>query len=437
MTSQKLVWRKTNAPTASSRTDDIWFVSPDVGWAVNSDGNIIKTENGGGSWVNQHSDSEVYLRCVGFAGTQRGWVGSISDIRRLFATTDGTHWNLVENLPPTPNKVCGLSVVDEQVVYGSGTNDPRDRPAVLKTVDGGANWTSIDMAAHASLLVDIHFATRERGWVVGGRGVPANPGQPVSRRMVQPVMLFTEDGGASWTDLVPDKTGFPHGEWGWKIFFVDDRVIVVSLENFSAGAILKSADGGKTWRRLPINDQKHNTNLEGVGFISENVGWVGGWGDPNFTSGLTSATNDGGQNWSDATDVVGRFINRFRFFGSPVTIGYASGDTVYKYSAEPVPPPPVAAAAASASLLRSPASTAVMHEDPIVRIPQGARRLRVDLWDRFGGHLELENEQNPQAGDRTLRIDRQAAVNAGLVGPAGILRVTVDGRAESRLLQLN
>lgn len=35
-----LNWRRTNAPVASSRTDDIWFIDSDAGWAVNSAVNI-------------------------------------------------------------------------------------------------------------------------------------------------------------------------------------------------------------------------------------------------------------------------------------------------------------------------------------------------------------------------------------------------------------
>jgi hypothetical protein len=38
-------------------------------------------------------------------------------------------------------------------------------------------------------------------------------------------------------------------------------------------------DGGKTWQRLPINDPQEKKNLEGVGFIGSQVGWVGGGGD--------------------------------------------------------------------------------------------------------------------------------------------------------------
>src|SRR5687767_13568758 len=100
-----LMWRKTNAPISSSRTDDIWFVSADVGWAVNSNGQILKTEDGGDSWTVQHQDNSVYLRCVGFAGDRIGWAGSLRGTR-LFHTTDGgANWAAVSNLPPTPAKI--------------------------------------------------------------------------------------------------------------------------------------------------------------------------------------------------------------------------------------------------------------------------------------------------------------------------------------------
>src|ERR1700687_3416526 len=93
----------------------------------------------------------------------------------------------------------------------------------------------------------IHFQNRNRGWVVGGRDVVACPGRRATRDVVRPVVLFTEDGGNTWTDLIPQsaKRRFPLGEWGWKIFFLDDSVAFISLENFLDGAILKSVDGGK------------------------------------------------------------------------------------------------------------------------------------------------------------------------------------------------
>jgi photosystem II stability/assembly factor-like uncharacterized protein len=439
ITNPGLFWRKTNAPLSSSRTDDIWFVSPETGWAVNSNGQILKTGDGGDSWAVQHQDSSVYLRCVGFADANVGWAGSITAARRLFHTTDGgASWALVGNLPPKPSKICGISVVDRQVVYASGTNDPADDPAVLKTTDGGASWTSIDMTPHASLLVDIHFATRDRGWVVGGKDVVACPGRRATRDVVRPVVLFTEDGGATWTDLIRrnQRQRFPLGEWGWKIFFLNSTTAFVSLENFLDGAILKSVDGGRSWTRLRINDRQRNSNLEGVGFISETVGWVGGWGDVDFVGGFTSQTQDGGNNWDNANE-VGFRLNRFRFFGDPVTVGYASGDTVYKYSLAPATP--VAAAAPPRRRLLRETHAPVIPSGPnevAISVPEGAGSLRVTVWDRFGNQLDLVAEEKPAAGDRVIRFDPDDPAAGRLLGSGGILRVTIDDQVESRLISL-
>lgn len=432
-----LLWRKTGAPTASSRTDDIWFETPESGWAVNSNGQILKTEDGGNTWTIQHEDSSVYLRCIGVSG-KIGVAGCVGGPRRMFSTRDGAKWREVENLPPKPTKICGVSVVDEKVVFASGTNDPRDDPAVIKTVDGGATWTFIDMRAHASLLVDIHFQTRDRGWVVGGRDMVACPGRRATRDVVKPVVLFTEDGGNTWRDLIPAgaKRRFPFGEWGWKIFFLNDRVVFVSLENFLDGAFLKSVDGGMTWERLRINDRQRNSNLEGIGFISEQVGWVGGWGDFQMQGGFTSQTTDGGHNWDNANE-VGFRLNRFRFFGNPVTVGYASGDTVYKYSTQPVPiQPAVETVAPSLPRTVQPALLAAAQGGPVLEVPEGARTMRVDVWDRFGNHLQLLAQDNPEPGVRTLRLKPEDVNNAGLLGNAAVLRVTIDDRVESQMIPL-
>jgi hypothetical protein len=178
-----LQWCATPAPK-QRRHDDIWFSDPQIGWAVNSDGQIIKTIDGGVSWIPQLQD-DVYWRCIGFATPQGGWAGTLTRGRRLYATTDGgATWELIDARLPAnaPPGICGLSVVNEQVVYASGTNFPNRPAAVVKTTDGGATWSGLDvtwtddlgMAARPSLLVDIYFTTPERGWVSAARR-PSSP----------------------------------------------------------------------------------------------------------------------------------------------------------------------------------------------------------------------------------------------------------------------
>jgi photosystem II stability/assembly factor-like uncharacterized protein len=436
-------WRLTNAPPASSRTDDIWFLDPKVGWAVNSNGSIIHTTDGFDSFEVQFQDvppigfDPIYFRCLAFASPTRGWAGTLTAGKPLFETTDGKSWTQVTNLPTlAPSAICGMFAVNDQVVYASGTNFPNRPPRMMKTLDGGQTWTAWDMRPWADILIDTYFTSPDRGWVVGGK-----TDQPVpTRNNVKPVVLFTEDGGQTWVNRVASlQSAFPAGEWGWKIQFLNDQIGFVTLENFNAGAILKTTDGGLTWTRQVINDPQHNANLEGIGFVDEHHGWVGGWGDANFQRLSSSETFDGGLTWRDANE-IGRAINRFRFFGTPVTVGYASGETVYKYSSEPVPAPMAARAVAprrgrvidDLEPLEAAGQTSIT-----VTVPAHAARLAVRIWDRFGDHVRtLVDEANPSAGHRVLSWDRTD--DAGHVLPPGyfIWRVTVDQTSESRLVLL-
>ncbi len=440
-------WRRTSAPDAGARHDDVFFLTPELGWAVNSDGKILHTEDGGASWAVQFTTDGLWLRCVGFASETRGWVGTLSRPERLLETTDGgTTWQPVRNLPDdAPLMICGLSVVDENVVYASGTNYPFPahddlRARMMKTVDGGATWTAWDMTEHASNLIDTHFTSAERGWVVGGLADPsADPGTGGHRsENVRAVVLRTEDGGRTWTNTIANLgPELPLAEWGWKIQFVDDRVGFVSLESMDRGAILRTEDGGQTWQRLPINDPQGNKNLEGVGFLDANTGWVGGWGDARFVGGFSSSTVDGGRQWDDANQ-IGRFINRFRFLGNPLEVGYAAGLTVYKYTNEPLPLATEREAAPPPVLLEDREPVEV--EPPLqlrVSVPEGAPKLVVNVWERFGEHVRrLVDEESPAAGPRTVEWDLTGDDGRPLEPGRFLVRVTAGDVSESRIVRM-
>jgi photosystem II stability/assembly factor-like uncharacterized protein len=419
-------WRRTNAPMANSRTDDIWFLDANRGWAVNSNGHILHTGDGGATWVRQFSaGTGTYLRCVSFANDQQGWVGTVTASRRLFRTVNGgTTWTRVDNLPPeAPPAICGLSVVNERVIYAAGTNFPDQPTGVIKTVDGGASWTGIDMGAHATLLVDIFFLDERRGFVVGGKADVPNPG----REHVIPVVLFTEDGGLTWENrLAGMEAELPRGEWGWKIQFLSETVGFVSLENFDDGAILKTSDGGRTWTRIVINDPQNNANLEGIGFVDENLGWVGGWGDRQGVGGFTSETRDGGQTWTDANH-VGNRINRFRFIREPELVGYASGRTVYKYSAAAN-----AAVAGFIETLDEGEDEDIISSRLPVKIPvnsqYSAGAVQVDIWDRFGEHVATLLEES---ASREITWSGETESGKKAAGGFYIYRVTIDDSDDS------
>jgi len=430
-------WSATRAPSRR-RYDDVWFFDENVAIAVNSTGEILKTTDGGTNWPKKFQtplippqNRAVYLRCLAFADAMHGWAGTTTREHRLFRTRDGGEtWSPVDNLPAAPAKICGLFAASKDVVYGSGTNDPSDGAAMIKTTDDGATWQTIDMSAHASSLIDVHFRNERHGFVVGGFTKDPQP----DYANVRPVILETQDGGRTWVDRLQGmRSEFVDGTWGWKIQFLNDALGYVSLENLTRALILKTTDGGKAWKKI---DVAGNANLEGIGFLDDTVGWVGGWGDESFNSGTSSFTGDGGQSWANANE-IGRFINRFRFFGTPPRFGYASGQTVYRFSPQPVV---AAAAVASArSLIKS--ADDVVYGDPVVPIridvPPGAKQVAIQIWNRFTKEVcVLLNESAPTPGARTINWDRRDE-NGASVGPGiYIYRVTIDDHAESQIISL-
>jgi photosystem II stability/assembly factor-like uncharacterized protein len=469
-------WVATNSPTATSRTDDIWFFDEKKGWLVNSNGDVSQTLDGGDTWtqkkfIDPGTPGFPYLRCMGWANEKIGWVGAVTTFLDptnpkdflqvlLHRTTDGgTTWSNISNMPDSsPAGICGMSVVNEKVIYGAGTNDPNlPGPGLVKSTDGGVTWTHTDLKQHADNLIDVRFIDENTGWIVGGKKDPACPPNKKGYEtypqyaQLKPVVLKTTDGGATWVNKAADVGGFDCGEWGWKIQWLDAKVGFVSLENFTTAAILKTTDGGETWVRLPIADSSGkviNTDLEGVGFISAESGWVGGWGD-NFEGLFNSMSVDGGKTWTAQDNTPGNpateqriKINRYRFFGDPISVGYCSGAQVYKGSAAA----PATLSAAAKVAAPQPAGLALSHTAYVSRrsveisyvLPQDAQRVFVGIWNHFAFLVKiLVNGESQKAGRHTVIWDGTDNAGRPLGGGVYICRMSVDGRTgESQMVRL-
>ena len=311
--SQTYEWNPLPNAPVSGRNDDISFITPTLGWVGTAAGQIYKTTDGGDTWIEQFQ-TMAYIRSLKFADSLNGWAGTLDINNLLFHTTNGGNtWNPVTNIPTspvTPFRICGLNVVNKDVVYGSGAYDG---PAVIiKTTNGGTNWQSIDMSGYATNLIDCHFFNKDSGFVVGGSPDGVFNSNDIT---VKVVILFTSDGGNSWQTKFTGKT---QGEWGWKISFPSRQFGYVSVENFNSASVIKTIDGGNSWSQRII---KGISDLEGIGFINENMGWIAARTSEKLTT-------NGGNTWQDVN--IGNQINRFQFFGD--TLGYASGNTVYKYT---------------------------------------------------------------------------------------------------------
>lgn len=335
-----------NAPK-SWRCDDVYFLTPKMGWVVSpyyTDscwgthgkwGQIWKTRDGGNTWQLLKDSSAIYYRSIGFADSLHGWMGNLADTRMfpcgrstpdtvaLYYTNDGGNtWAPVTGIPsPAPKGICGISVVNDSVVYAYGRFF--GPPVLVKTMDRGKTWTSTDMSPYASVgLIDGWFWNQDTGFITGQDGANA-------------VILHTVDGGATWQTVYHASRG--DSDHVWKLSFPSRDTGYGSLECLYYGRhkryFVKTVDGGKTWTEYPFIS---GYDEEGCGFINDSIGWIGG-----DNCAPTYITFDGGKNWQadNGFGVTtppyqycsdGFTINRFRRFGD--TLMYASGNTVYKLS---------------------------------------------------------------------------------------------------------
>lgn len=309
--------------SASFRHDDIFFVNQDTGWVCNVDGNIYKTSDGGNTWTTQLSQPNTSFRCIGFASPTKGWAGNLGtgrwsptvDTLPLYSTNDGgATWQAVLNIAGTlPKGICGINVVNDTVVYAVGRVGG---PAFLmKTINGGISWQSIDMNSLAFQLVDCKFFSADTGIVVGGF-----PGPTYNDSKYR--ILYTTDGGINWQTVA---SGSDLYQLCWKSYFVNRMVGYVSVESDLSNdslPVLKTTDGGLTWQEKIFSIHPVSFN-QGIGFINDTVGWCGGFGND------LKMTTDGGDTWTSQPAILQNF-NRLRKIND--TLAYAIGNRVWKYS---------------------------------------------------------------------------------------------------------
>ncbi len=294
-----------NAPVVSQRFDDVYFVNDSTGWAANGEGEIYKTSDYGNSWTVQFDDFLHYFRAIEFLNDTLGFAGTLDT--SVYRTTDGgTTWNLInQNFPNPVSGTCGIGHFGNTIVMVGIWSTPAH---ILRSTDGGTTWTYTDMSAYADALIDCWFKNADTVFVSGqGTNSINNKG----------VILRSTDGGVTWQQVGQSPSA---NTYCWKLQFTSPSVGYSSCEEGgSASRILKTLDGGASW--FPLTVTNLNIDMEGIGFVNDTTGWVGGW-----SVGMYETTN-GGNSWSYLN--FGQNLNRFVFLHPD--LGYAAGMSIYKF----------------------------------------------------------------------------------------------------------
>jgi photosystem II stability/assembly factor-like uncharacterized protein len=141
-----------------------------------------------------------------------------------------------------------------------------------------SSWTRQPSGTMAWLR-SVYFLDQNRGWVAGSSGT----------------LLQTTDGGTTWKKLLPltkdtlDDVYFANDNVGWLI--AERDMLKLKTNDEPRSYLLKTEDGGFSWRRIFLHSKDTNVRLVRLVFADNQRGWVFG------ETGVVFATRDGGAHW--------------------------------------------------------------------------------------------------------------------------------------------
>jgi photosystem II stability/assembly factor-like uncharacterized protein len=155
-------------------SDSIVFVSGELG-------HVLKTTDGGTTWVQENTPASSQLNSIFFANANVGYAVGVNGA--IVKTTDaGINWTLQSSPVTTILKSVFFTSVDTGYAVGPMT--------LIKTTDGGMNWIR-DSTFYpcCALLNDVVFTSPANGFILG-YDVPGT------------MVLETQDTGAHWNAVV-------------------------------------------------------------------------------------------------------------------------------------------------------------------------------------------------------------------------------------------
>ena len=250
------------------------------------------------AWVAQRSTVDASLRGISAVSRKIAWASGTKGT--VLRTTDGgANWTA----RPVP-EAADLDFRDNHafdaqraVILSSG---PGAQSRIYRTTDGGEHWTLAHQNADASGFYDaVAFWDSRRGLAVG---------DPVNGRFV---VLRTEDGGASWTRV--DPAGLPPAREAEGAFAASGTCLAVDgngrawfgTGGVNGGRVFRSADWGKTWTVVdtPIRHDSTSSGIFSITFRGDHGVAVGGdYQKPDEDRANVIVSEDGGRTWTALSD---------------------------------------------------------------------------------------------------------------------------------------
>lgn len=255
-------------------TDSYWpdcqMTSSMTGWVVGP--KVLKTNDGGGSWITMYPLEDTFFRCVFFINSMTGWIGG--DSYSIRTTNGGQNWIQVER-----SGVSDIFFVDAFTGWMTCSD------GICKTTNSGDDWAMQNSNGVSPLC----FINGNTGWASN---------------------MKTTDGGDNW---------FVQNNYDGLTSIYFDATLNGWRTNLGVNSLYRSSDGGDNWTNMNCG---FRYDLNACFFVSESTGWVAG------ESGAIYSTSNGGLDWNLQQSGINSSL-RSIFFTSQ-TEGWAGGSELFK-----------------------------------------------------------------------------------------------------------
>jgi photosystem II stability/assembly factor-like uncharacterized protein len=333
-----------------------------VGYAVATSGTIIKSTDGGASWIKltppASTQSLLDIHIIDLVGDQVAVVGNGGTFWR---TGDGGATWSVESLG-TADQLQSVHFVNPQLGFVGAAG------RVYRTADGGQSWLAVPTASHPWLFNpsarNIAFWDTARGVLVTGGSEPqftadggltwTNAAAPDWRVMSNLFLLpgglgyavgnsgavmKTNDYGASWTPASGSE-GQPPFLASWDFRAISTVGASTAFFFGTSGIAARTNDGGQTFQTLVV-DPVDTSEVYASSFVDASEGWVAGqltsWATGLPTGrALLARTGNGGQSFTtlDASALPAGLtsVNGVHFLSSAVGVAVGNASAVMRWN---------------------------------------------------------------------------------------------------------
>jgi photosystem II stability/assembly factor-like uncharacterized protein len=273
-------WHQVRQPLRSATPYNLHGVAvgEQVALAVGAAGTIIRSADGGQTWqlaetVGSPADQIATLWAVAFGSAQVAW--AVGDRGTILRTVDaGLHW---ERQPsPTTEDLRGIAAVSANAAWVVG-----DGGVIGRTINGGEHW---DLAT-LSGKPDLRSVAARSATATSARG-----SRPAALVAVGPsTLVASKNGGRSWQQQVLD----PDVELQAVVLANESPTFWVlghSRGQPNAAVVFKTVDDGDTWDARPV---RAPPDVVPRALLAHSAlrAWLGG------SAGTILRTHDGGKTW--------------------------------------------------------------------------------------------------------------------------------------------